>query len=122
MFTTRTQVIDYLVAQGKPAPLVKALVTEYLNHDPVDLDTRDIIWRDEDLCIDNSSCFAFTGYTLSSIDGHTGMVPVQVSEAWCNSFWAGQAELVRISDDGQAVLFDNERIFDLNGHYLNTGN
>lgn len=116
-FTTRTQVQEYLESQGKPANFVRALINEYLNHESSANDQRDLIWRDPDLDVQTTQgCDYFSDYIPMAADQESGMVPVQVTRAWCLDFYENQAGMLELTDQG--ITFDGDLCFDLNGNYL----
>jgi hypothetical protein len=100
MLTTRTQVINYLVTQGKPENFARAMTNEFLNWDsnPNDPDfVPDLIWFTE--------------------PSHKDSDVVSITEKEALKFYDDfMGYGVELTPDG--ITFDYDLTFDTQGNYL----
>jgi hypothetical protein len=106
MFTTRTQMVDYLVSIGKPANIAKAAVNEYCNMD-FNGDTRALIYRDDD---------EQPGVCEKLGEDEDGDVYVRVNEAYTINIYDSFFDMAEVTPEG--ILCDGFLYADLDGNII----
>lgn len=98
MFSTQTEVVGYLVAQGTHKGLAKAIVREYLYYSENDAD---------DL--------------LSRFGENDERIIVSLNEAEAYEFWLTNGDddfKIEVVDGLECITFDGEPMCDLEGNFL----
>lgn len=91
LFTTRGQVINFLVEDGREPGTVIAAVEEYCNYEP-DGDQRDLIWRGSDDL--DKHCIPNAQYVDVDKMTQIEFIPVIVDEAFARSIYITQDAMI----------------------------
>lgn len=113
LFATRTQVVAYLVSEGKPENYAKAAVNEGFNFEQ-DGDTRDLCFRE----FDDEDFKPNTESTTVTDMSNSEFLPTLVTPEFAISMYNTFEEMFSV--EGGAIFMDGEPMYDLQGNMLKT--